>query len=524
MRQALRTKGPRATTSGAVSTPPPVNGWNVVDPLADMGIKFARQLDNWFPTPHNVQLRKGWQQWVTGITGTVESLMPYNGGAAHKLFAAASTSFFDVTTQGTVGAAVQTGLTNARWQSVNVATAGGAFMYAVNGVDKPRLYDGTNWTAIDNASTPAITGVTTTLLSDVMIHQSRLWFIERNSLRVWYLPAGAIAGAAQSIDLGQVFRLGGTLVALDTWTLDAGYGMDDYAVFVTSEGEVAVYQGTDPASASTWKKVGTYIVGTPMGPRGLCKYAGDLSLICKDGVIPLSKALMSSRVSTQIALSKNIQYAVSMATSDYAPNFGWEVVFFPPANQLILNVPVSDSIIHQYVMNTITQAWCRWTGINAKCWAVSDDQLYFGKDGVVGLGWTGESDGFTAAGIAGSSIDATAKQAFNYFGDRTRLKHVKAVRPVLTTSGSIAINVGIDADFADSLIQSPAGFSVSDTYTWGGTTWGGGQWSGGNQVRRDWQAGQGIGYCHSMGIRTSSATSDIAWESTEWIVERGGLL
>ena len=53
----------------------------------------------------------------------------------------------------------------------------------------------------------------------------------------------AVAGAASMFDLGQIFTEGGYLMAMATWTVDAGYGVDDLAVFITSEGEVAVYRG-----------------------------------------------------------------------------------------------------------------------------------------------------------------------------------------------------------------------------------------------------------------------------------------
>jgi uncharacterized membrane protein YeaQ/YmgE (transglycosylase-associated protein family) len=65
---------------------------------------------------------------------------PQSGTAA--LFGAAGTSFFNVTSLGAVGAAVVTGLTNARWQYVNSSTSAGSFLMAVNGSDKLRGWDG----------------------------------------------------------------------------------------------------------------------------------------------------------------------------------------------------------------------------------------------------------------------------------------------------------------------------------------------------------------------------------------------
>ena len=135
--------------STSASLPAPTGGWNARDSLGDMDEKDAVSLINFFPRTTDVVLRNGHTQDTTGLPGQVESFIPYQGAATKKLFAASGTAIYNVTTGGAVGAAVVSGLTNARWESINVATSGGNFAYAVNGLDKPLLYDGTTWTAID---------------------------------------------------------------------------------------------------------------------------------------------------------------------------------------------------------------------------------------------------------------------------------------------------------------------------------------------------------------------------------------
>jgi hypothetical protein len=83
-------------------------------------------------------------------------------------------------------------------------------------------------------------------------HKNRIWFAEKDTLKAWYMGTNAIGGAAAAFDLSALFSRGGYLVALGTWTLDGGAGLDDLLVFVTSEGQVAVYRGTDPAVAANW--------------------------------------------------------------------------------------------------------------------------------------------------------------------------------------------------------------------------------------------------------------------------------
>ena len=105
----------KRAVSQPVSLPAPVGGWNARDSLTAMQPNEAVILENWYPATTECVLRNGYTKWATGITGQVETLMAYSGANTNKLFAIAGTSVYDVTAGGAVGAAVVTGLTNARW-------------------------------------------------------------------------------------------------------------------------------------------------------------------------------------------------------------------------------------------------------------------------------------------------------------------------------------------------------------------------------------------------------------------------
>jgi hypothetical protein len=233
---------------------------------------------------------------------------------------------------------VVSGLTNSRFQYVNMETAGGNFLMAVNGADKMRYFDGTTWSA--DGGTFTITVADTSNWIDLTLHKQRLWGIKKNSLTAYYLPTGSIQGAAVTFDLSAFFQLGGSLVGVSTWTIDGGQGVDDFLVFVTTRGEVLVYGGTDPAGA--WAMRGLYRMGSPCGNRSMYKFGGDLLVICQDGLFPLSKAIQSDRIDQKQAVSAKIQYAMSLAISTYGSNFGWQVLNYPKDNALILNVPVTS--------------------------------------------------------------------------------------------------------------------------------------------------------------------------------------
>jgi hypothetical protein len=513
MRLAIKDKGAnRGPVSTVTSVPAPVGGWNARESLADMPPEDAVILKNWFPSTSELILRFGHTQYSTGYQAQVETVMTYNGPTSSKLFGISSGNVYDATSGGAIGAAALSGLANSRWEYVNVATTGGNYLMMVNGADAPYTYDGSSW------ANPAITGVTTTNLSNINLHKNRVWFVERNTLKAWYLGTGAIAGAANQLDLSSVAQLGGNLVAMATWTIDAGYGVDDLAVFITSEGEIIVYRGTNPASAADWLLVGVFRIGTPIGKRCWIKLAGDLLIITQDGVVPLSGALQSSRLNPRVAITDKIQRAVSDAVSSYGANFGWQLVSFPKENMAWLNVPISEgSGQEQYVMNTINKSWCQFTGWDANCWTIYNDDPYFGGNGFVGKAWNTNSDN-------GSNINADALPAFNYFGSRGRLKRYTMARPMFRTNGSPSLQVSMNVDFDTSDLTSPLSFSPTTYAAWDSAVWDTDVWGGGLSILKNWQSVNGIGYCAAPRMIVACSGIEVAWVSTDFVMEQGGVL
>lgn len=506
--------------SRSSSLPAPVGGWNARDSLASMSPTDAVTLENWFPLTTECRIRGGYTQWSTGLPAQVESLFVYSGAASEKLWAACSGSFYDCSAGGAVGAAAVTGLTNSRWQYVNVTTAGGNFMYVANGTDTPYLYDGATWTSITGVSTPAITGVTTTNLDNPITFKTRVFFIEKNTLKTWYLGTNSIGGAANTVDMSAVAQRGGHIICHATWTIDAGTGVDDYYVAVTSMGEIIIYQGTDPSSANTWALKGVWYLGHPVGKRCLYKLAGDLLYISQDGLMPLGASLQSSRVNPRVALTDKIQYAISSAVSNYGSNFGWQVLYLARENQLYLNVPVAEgSQQNQYVMNTISKSWCKFTGWEANCWELFNDSPYFGGNGIVGLAWNGNTDN-------GAAIQGNALQAFSSYGAPGILKRFTMTRPIFRANGAPSLLSSMNLDFNTSVSVAPLTFSAVTYAAWDGASskWDISVWGADLSIIQNWQGANGIGYYAAPQMQVASSGIDVRWVSTDVVYETGAIL
>lgn len=495
--------------------PASVGGWNQYDSIASMEPEYALVLDNVFPSVRHCTVRPGYVSWATGMgSGAVETLFEWAGPSSSKFLAGANAKVYDITTAGAVGAALGSGYANNRWQSVNIGTPGGHFVFACNGTDTPWNYNGT---AI--ATTPAITGITPTNITNVWLFKNRLFLIQKNSLTYAYLPLNSIGGAALTFDLSALFELGGYLVAGATWSRAGLTQQSDLCVFLTSMGEFAVYQGDDPGNADTWSLVNRGRIGAPVGARCVTKVGSDLYIIGQDGLIELSEVLWLDRVDTSKTISKKIGTAVNDAVAAYKSNFGWQPFLYPKGNMLMINVPyASNKTIYQYVANTATGAWCRFLGLTANCWGLFNDNPYFGSSGGIVYRWdSGTSD-------VGTLISWEVRTAFLTMGEPGQNKFWTLVRPIFESQGSVAFNYAIEVDYEISALQQATGSSSPTTSQWDTAVWDSAPWADQATIQTSWLGAGAIGRVCAIHMKGACMNQDISWEATDFTFSNAGLI
>lgn len=489
-------------TARGVTIPAPVEGWDAITPLAAMPETRAITLVNMFPQPGYVEIRKGHKSHSIVGAAAVESLMPYHAlnSDGDKLFAACTGNVFDVTAVATATVSADlTGMANARWQHTNFSTSGGNFLWICNGADKPRTYDGSAW------ATATLTGITSTDVIAATAFKERLWLVRKDQISPAYLEADSVQGTATVFDLVGVFNKGGFLQAIGSWSRDGGDGPDDHIAFITSQGEVAVYTGTDPSN--DFLLTGVFEMGAPLGRRCVTKVGADLVVVSNDGVVPLSRALVTDRAAVITAtINKLIQPVVNQSARSYGANFGWELVAYPRGTRAILNVPVTENVTQeQYVMNTVTGAWCRFMGENANCWTVFQERLFYGgNDGKV---YEADCQGYDE----NSSIDYEIEAAFNYCGTRGRLKQFTMCRALLTTGGQINPGLAVNVDFERNAPVDIPEVTNDPTALWDSALWDGGVWPEERMIVTDWRSVSGEGYAAS--IRMAGSVDSAATEN-----------
>lgn len=488
-------KGPAAQPdTRPVPIPAPTGGWNAIDPLAAMEAKYAPILINWVPRTSWVELRAGYNAWVQGLgnNGPVEALMAYRPTTGVQfLFAAAGGNIYNVSNQG-MPVQVRSGFSSNRWQYENYNVPGGSqYLYMVNGADDPQLWDGANWTS------PVITGgPSPSTFSNIHSHQRRLWFIPANDTKAYYLAPDAIQGPiAGVLDLAPFMTEGGFLIAMGTWTYNGGQGPQNLAVFVTTRGQVIIYSGTDPTSASAWTLVGSFDLAPPLGQRCLEQIGADLGIITLEGVLPLSQTIqLDTGAVRQSAITGRIQNAMLQSAAAFQNNFGWQLTSYPAEGLLFLNVPQQTNTQQvQYVQNFLNGAWTQFQGWNANCFEVFNDQLFFGgNDGTVANCYQGPADLL-------SPIAADSQCAFNFFGEPALIKRMSMVQPLLVTGGTITPTIGVDVDFGSTALTTPVNSFAATGGVYDVSTYDNSVYAQGPLPQSFWQSVQAEG--HALAVR-----------------------
>ncbi len=511
----------------------PVGGLNARDALANMPETDAIILDNWFPQPTWVEIRGG-QAPLATFTGNAQTVAAYNAlNGVNQLFAGiANGAIFglyrvDNAGGGSPGSAVVGGVsntvqpvTNVQYDWTQFGTGSAETLHVLNGVDPPLIYDGTTWSA--NAMTGGPSPLSS--LAYVTRYKSRLWFIQAGTFNVYYLPQNVFTGALTLLPMGPNFNMGGSLALIATNSVDNAAGINDYIAFVSTVGEVVLFQGYDPASVTTFSEAGHFQIGRPLarGRRAWAKVGSDAAVICADGLIPLSKALVTDRSQPVVAISDKIRMALNADAKVYGTTFGWQVLLYPMGTKLIINMPVlTNTQSYQYVQNTISGAWGTFGKLNspwnAICFETMGDNLYYGAPGIVAQADTGQSDN-------GASILCTAKPAFSYMNQRSQQKLFTQCQPILQTTGAVTISIALNVDFDTTAPTNTVPVSSGNAAVWNVSLWSTPTfWGDATQISKPWIGLAQDGYSASLQMRISALNISAKWQSTNYLFKPCGL-
>lgn len=497
-----RSRLPVGAVSKVLNLKAPVGGFNTRDQYSDMPMSDAVQLVNWVPTPAGLTARQGYQTWATvDDVEAVETLMHYFSSTDQlpatslfisptsvpgKMWAVTKNGIYDVTDTGpTPVASPAISLSGSEAagvvHSTMFANISGSYLVACSETDGYHIYDGTTWAKVTNVQ---VTNINPNDLCFPLSWKKRLWFVEQESTNLWYLPVDSIYGAAVKLDVGPLFKRGGKVEFIANWTLDAGEGIDDLLVIVGTNGDVLVYKGTDPSSASTFGLVGQWNIGQiPSGRRGFVQYGGDLLVLSTLGIQPMSFVTRGGQnfLSTDKSdYTEKVQPTFSQESAYSFNQRGWGLYTLNGQNLLIATVPNYGSVVNrQYIMNTITNAWGASSGVPMRCAVVAADLMFSGGDtGTVYIVQRGTKDGVAQDGSGGILIQGLVQWAYSDFGAPGLLKSFKMARPYFVCKQRPNFSTRMLTDFkgggpadtpATDVPEIPQGWGIED---WGTALWG----------------------------------------------------
>lgn len=314
------------------------------------------------------------------------------------------------------------------------------------------------------------------------VWKNRLWFVERDTTRGWYLPINSIYGTATSFDFGMRMRAGGLLTGLYNWSYDGGGGIDTLLVALSSAGDVVIYQGTDPSSASTFDLKGTwYVGGVPFGRKIVTDYGGDLLIMSLIGVVPLSKLVVGQPVSDNRQYeTASIANLFNLYASTYKNNRAWSIFIHPQDNALEITVPStgSDSLpTIQLAMSFANKSWSQYRGLPIYSAGILRGQVYFGTtDGRVCIN-TGYVDEVKLSDSTSyTPVDWSLLTAYQNLGNGNH-KRIVSIRPAILSETPNPV-YRVEARYNFALTEASAPTSVSPLLgTWDNATWDSTQWA-----------------------------------------------
>jgi hypothetical protein len=350
----------------------------------------------------------------------------------------------------------------------------------------------------------------------VTSHMNRLFFAGKDELAIYYLPLQQRYGEISVLPLNSIFRRGGTIKAMGTWTVDGGRGMDDQLVIFTSNGEVAIYSGVDPDNDFTL--VGVFRMEAPMSKWSVMNYGGELYLLNPVGLVPMSTVLKSGREGLE-ASDKTVVTRFQTYTSTYRDNPGWELQFNPNTGRAMCNIPQGGGVYKQMMRNMAKPSWAEWKGVPARCWGWINPYLYFGDDvgNIYRMHSSIQSDN-------GKPIYIDVQTAWSQF-KTPAIKHFKMILPYVLTDGAPKPSVDVKVDFDNSIpINTPSITELgANNATWDLADWDTSDWVWSS---KNWSNWTGVGSIGRVGaIRMTAAVYNCSFSILGWDVlyDRGSV-
>jgi len=525
-----------------IPLPAPIHGLNITAIAPTLPPEEAISLVNWFPERNYLRVRDGISVYTNlkiGVNKDISSLFLFTneGGSTVKLIVGSNSQIVDVSSSTPATIALPGGysITNDSWETTGFVDSGGtSYSVLCNGTNTPLMFNGTT------LATSAWTGVTQTLLTKPLSYKGRLYFIEKDSLSIWYGSTG-VSGASSSaltkLNLASIFSLSGKIIYHGSWSFDFGNGLHDYYAVVTSEGEFLVYSGIYPGDVDGWGLLSRGLIAKPVGSRCFAKYGNDILVLCQDGEIySFSSFIQKNWQSVSIKIAKGLKDLLSATFTTCGEK--WSVFISQKHGKIYVVCPtiLTAGVISAtklYVGNLNTRdlgyiPWCEYSGVIATCMCVYGPSIYYGSiDGYIYKAETSlrydykyVSGTLTIQPIYTRLCTAPRRHNTTMNG-RTQFLMVK---PLFVGSGDIKYDIGIEINMESRGVLSVDGGTATsaDSGTWNVDHWNVAQWGQLALASSKWRRVTGLGTYGNVRMEALFANSLVQLAEIAIGVKDGG--
>lgn len=460
----------------------PTRGWIENENLAAGMPGGAKVLENWFPTQTGARLRGGSRRRAT-LPSAVRSLFSYEAGNLKRMFATTETAIYDVSNiedAHVTPAPVVANLKSGYFSTIPLVNANGQkYLIAVNGSDDPLLFDGVNWQKLNATSVPSLRGADVTTLSHVWKYRNRVYYIATGTMSAWYVKeVNSVGGQLVELPLSGVFKNGGSLLLGATWSVSVGNGIDEKCVFISTNGEVVIFEGGSP-ELPDWRKAGQYDTPPPLGKNATTQVGGDLLIMTVGGIIPITQVITKDSAALSLAaITRSIdpEWRKEVLSRSTLP---WEILKWPTMNMGIIAMPTTPGRDpYCFVVNLQTGAWCKYTGWDTRCVVLHD-----------GWGYFGTSDGRVLQCEIGGYDDGAVYECrytglFESFGSVGYTKTIHMARATFRASKAINPKVSVSTNYAVRYPPAPdAALDTSASSNWDVGLWDRAKWDGASALQ-----------------------------------------
>jgi hypothetical protein len=419
----------------------PYNGLNVKNALSVLEPDSATTLENFMPPADCLEVRKGYTNWTNlGLDEQEDDLFVCDlpSSTCFILTCISSTRILKINLNGSTSS-YRAGSSGLQYSACSF----GNYMYFGNGNGKLLQWNGSGFSTKTFFTKDGDYTETISICNNPISFANRLFFTDEE-LTVYYGEPMELDGEAKEIDLSFYLNKGGFIIKSFTLSTNYNDNIMSHVCFLSSQGQVITFIGTDPADENKWSMGGIFDVGMPINKKCVAdNVEGDILIFARGGIRSVRKIILGEKNK----FTENLEDGLSPILKDIKyfdfedENEGWLyfLKYIKSKKLVVLGMQDGNDVnTMQYVFSLDTGTWSKFTGLNLITLAELQDTIcgIRSDNSYAAKLFYGYKDGENA-------ITAKYTQGFTNFGSMNK-KFIRSAEIFATNVTDIHFNLNFD--------------------------------------------------------------------------------